>query len=578
MATKLVLQVTGPGGVPKGRAEGDPAGVLVGSGPAAALRLDDRGVSALHCLVKLERGKITVIDLGTEGGTRVRGAAIAGPTALAVGDVIELGESRLQVSLEAPEAEPGGPVEAVAGAAAREPGGRERRGGEAPLPGRAPPTARRLEVAMFWGEALLDVRHYDSGPATAGEGARNDFQVFGAGEGFALARLAQGGWTLSPPRGARVRLFRGGSEGAREELGGGAPPEGAIVLQTGDRAKVELGPLALRLRFVPLQTLPRRGLRGADRAFLTFVAIATVIWATTAALFILLATKGPRIVHRPDEFFQNPQRYAKLVIRPPQKPRATPSAKLKEKAKSEETKEPSRAPERAAQRGSSPIADEHRRRAMNAGLLAYLGGGTGSTSSVFSPGGLGSGIRDALGSLKQGGGIGESQAIAGLGTRGTGPGGGGGLGLGGLGTRGGGGRGSGGGGEFGMNLGAAHARSETRVVPGKTTVSGSCERAVVGKAVARHASEVRYCYEVELNRQPSLAGKVSVSFTIDPAGAVSDATVLQSTLSSPGVEQCILARVRRWKFPEPKGGGVCVINYPWVFKAAGGADDDGGGE
>ncbi len=291
---------------------------------------------------------------------------------------------------------------------------------------------------------------------------------------------------------------------------------------------------------------------------------------------MLLATKGPRLVQRPDDLFQNPQRFAKLLFRPPPKPPAKLASKRAE-AKQEEAKEASPAPEKRSQRGQSPVADDRRRRAMSAGLLAYLGGGTGPTSSVFAPGGLGTGIRDALGSLKQGGGVGESQAIAGLGARGTGPGGGGGLGLGGLGTRGGGGRGSGGG-EFGMNLGDAHGRAETRVVPGKTTVSGSCERAVIGKAVTRHASEVRYCYEVELNRQPSLAGKVSVSFTIDPAGAVSDASVLQSTLSSPGVEQCILTRVRRWKFPEPKGGGVCVINYPWVFKAAGGGEDESSAE
>jgi len=125
-----------------------------------------------------------------------------------------------------------------------------------------------------------------------------------------------------------------------------------------------------------------------------------------------------------------------------------------------------------------------------------------------------------------------------------------------------------------MNLGEARGRAETRVVPGKTTVSGSCERAVIGKTIGRHANEVRNCYEVELNRLPSLAGKVSVSFTIDPAGAVSEASVFQSTLDSPGVEQCILSRVRRWKFPEPKGGGVCVINYPWVFKAAGSGQDE----
>jgi hypothetical protein len=39
-------------------------------------------------------------------------------------------------------------------------------------------------------------------------------------------------------------------------------------------------------------------------------------------------------------------------------------------------------------------------------------------------------------------------------------------------------------------------------------------------------------------------------------------------------EQCILNRIKRWKFPEPKGGGVCVINYPWVFQPAGGGSEE----
>jgi TonB family protein len=67
---------------------------------------------------------------------------------------------------------------------------------------------------------------------------------------------------------------------------------------------------------------------------------------------------------------------------------------------------------------------------------------------------------------------------------------------------------------------------------------------------------------------------VSVSFTIDPTGAVGDASVFQSTMGNADVEQCLLTRIRRWKFPEPKGGGVCIINYPWVFKAAGHGEDE----
>jgi TonB family protein len=65
-----------------------------------------------------------------------------------------------------------------------------------------------------------------------------------------------------------------------------------------------------------------------------------------------------------------------------------------------------------------------------------------------------------------------------------------------------------------------------------------------------------------------------VSFTIDPTGAVSEADIAQSTLNDNSVEQCVLSRIRRWAFPQPKGG-VCVINYPWVLQPAGaGAEAD----
>jgi hypothetical protein len=35
------------------------------------------------------------------------------------------------------------------------------------------------------------------------------------------------------------------------------------------------------------------------------------------------------------------------------------------------------------------------------------------------------------------------------------------------------------------------------------------------------------------------------------------------------VADCVLARVRRWRFPEPKGGGEVVVTYPWIFSAPG---------
>jgi TonB family protein len=62
---------------------------------------------------------------------------------------------------------------------------------------------------------------------------------------------------------------------------------------------------------------------------------------------------------------------------------------------------------------------------------------------------------------------------------------------------------------------------------------------------------------------------VAVAFTIDAGGSVSEATVTESTLGSQAAESCILSRIRRWKFPEPKGGGVVAVTYPWLFSPAG---------
>ena len=71
------------------------------------------------------------------------------------------------------------------------------------------------------------------------------------------------------------------------------------------------------------------------------------------------------------------------------------------------------------------------------------------------------------------------------------------------------------------------------------------------------------------NKNPKLAGKVAVAFTIDPAGGVAEANVTETTLGSSAAENCMISRIRRWKFPEPKGGGVVAVTYPWLFSPAG---------
>jgi TonB family protein len=644
MSTSLVLKITGPDGRSRDITPDNPDNVIIGSGPEAAVRVDDPKVSKIHCLLKIDRDGCTVMDLGSEGGTRLAGAAISGSTALASGDNLHIGGSRVKVifgegvatdRVEVPvgaakDIERAGQNGASqtkqaakdkkAAAESRAPekkGGKKGKNGSVgpsteartepllgtagsvarlfneELPAEEQPTkdTRELEVALLWGDTIINVGHFGiNDQVTIGSAPRNDFHVFASsvGESFALAATSGDGCMVSVPAGASVRLRRSGVDKDREKLsaegaltsGGGADGQ-KLKLELLDRAQITIDRTAFLVRWVRPHKLLPVGAGSMDFYF-------TKILTTTAmAGIILLAAIFMTDINAEslsEDLFKNPQRFAKLVIKPPEKEKKKLKdlSGIKEGAKAqkdegkfgkkEAKKDDADPSKKGAPRVDANKREEDRKKVMAAGLLGALGGAEGSASNVFGPGGLGTGINSALGGLKGGAGMGDAHGVGGLGSRGTGPGGGGtGLGLGGLGTKG---SGRGAGGYGTIDLGG-RGKGETRVVPGKTTVTGSCERTVIAKVIGRHANEVRYCYETELNKDPNLQGKVGVTFTIDPTGGISDASVNQTTLNNNNVEQCILTRVKRWKFPEPKGGGVCVINYPWVFKAAGsGADDE----
>jgi TonB family protein len=66
-----------------------------------------------------------------------------------------------------------------------------------------------------------------------------------------------------------------------------------------------------------------------------------------------------------------------------------------------------------------------------------------------------------------------------------------------------------------------------------------------------------------------MKGKVAVKFVITATGSVQTAKVDMSNLNNSAVEECVVVRVRSWEFPKPKGGGIVVVTYPFVFTAAG---------
>ncbi|MBJ93331.1 MAG: hypothetical protein CMP23_02525 [Rickettsiales bacterium] len=202
--------------------------------------------------------------------------------------------------------------------------------------------------------------------------------------------------------------------------------------------------------------------------------------------------------------------------------------------------------------------------AESTGLLADLNQMT--DTSMFGTGGLDNSVSSAVGGL-----IGSQYGqfgAGGLGSRGSGLGGGGtAAGLGGMGTRG------TGMGASGYGRGAGFYGKKGGGAPGVGTgdpiILGALDKSIIDRVVKQHLAKIRYCYQKELNKNPKLFGKVVVKFVIAKDGSVSTASTKSSTLRNPIVEKCINSRFMRMRFPAPKGGGIVIVSYPFVFNSQG---------
>jgi hypothetical protein len=405
--------------------------------------------------------------------------------------------------------------------------------------------ARHLEVAQLWGGTLLELRRFREGEAV----------TIGSAQGSHFA--------VDDPRvGPRFTLVPSGS--GELQAPGEAPAQRISTRPT----RVTVGALQFQARWVA--GVPRAAADWArvDYRFPKVLAILLLLAAST--LFVLREGQGAGELGV-DDLRRNAVAISRILtaVRPP--PKVAPADRPAPSAPKH------RGDEGAASRLTRPHPERQdmaslRQRDLDKvkrvgvlGALATLGH---AADQVLGAGPSGS-ITAALDGLRAGNAaVGDAHGLNGLGSRGTGPGGGGSsdhFGIGGVGTHDG--RGPGGDGEIGLN--ATHKKA-TVIPPHDPSVVGSLSREEIERVIKRHQSEILYCYNSELQKDPSLQGKLSVSFTIAGSGAVSEAVVLQDGLENVPLEACVLARIQRWRFPEPKGGGEVVVSYPWIFTQAGG--------
>ena len=591
--------------------------IKIGRLSSAHLRLDDEKVARIHAVIEVDPdGQVQLIDMGSPQGVWLNGTRIQ-KQPIHAGDEIAMGDTKL---LFQPEERKG--AEAVSDPA--EPG---------PLPfppvlpetgqeitRELPPFAKRpsprrdlsriagacapgwvaspgrdelLEVKQLWWEDVLDVRTLSGERARVviGEDQGADFFVPGEllpARSFPIARREGDHLLLSLTRKSKGELRYADGTVRRladllAEQRAEPDPEFAgrqvLALPCGAVATVAFGNVGFCFRTVPRASgFVSRWRETLDTNYINSLMFA-VFMLVAGISTLILRTPAPSLVEA--DMLKMPDRFVQFFVRralpapPPVRVLSSPSQpaenRIAESAPRHHEKE-GRAglvgmPDTGRRSAVQAVDPDDRQPLATAGLLPFLGIGKPLGQSLLADGtGLGGEMRGAIGNLI-GKDPGNSGGIGGLGLKGTGPGGGGvaqTLGTGPIGPRHGGRIPKGG-------VSQIRHRPETTINITATDpiIQGSLSMELIRRVVHDHHSELSYCYSKELTRAPSLRGKIVINWTIDASGFVSQARVQSTTLQNGSMEQCLVGKVRTWRFPEPRGGGVVIVNYPFIFSANG---------
>lgn len=100
---------------------------------------------------------------------------------------------------------------------------------------------------------------------------------------------------------------------------------------------------------------------------------------------------------------------------------------------------------------------------------------------------------------------------------------------------------------------------------GESFIQGGLTREQVEEVINRNMGQIRYCYEKGLQVEPSLKGRVAISFVVGARGSVTSARVQHSSVGSRQLEGCIVGRLKGFRFPRPVAGVNVQVQYPFSF-------------
>ncbi len=416
---------------------------------------------------------------------------------------------------------------------------------------------RSFQVAVLWGDdVLVDVARPASKAEIGKRGARTFFPFSDelplGTPAPRIEPLPGGEVALLLPMRLPVQIARDGATKSAPDLfaaGEASPVEVPVrgvryVLGLNERVIVDCGPVKLIGRYLRPEDAPRRTLsERLDIAFVTTAILTVLLLVFVLAMLRLSRLTGTSL---DGELTRGVPGMTKLIVKDVPPPRLVgPSSG------GGQTQLAAAGPRGRSGKGA-PRHDIDPRKIGLPALFDLLG-----NDVVLSGGGL-DGLKKAMDGIKGPGYASNDYGPGdGPGRGGPGIGPGDSIGVGPIGP----------GGRPGLeDVGIGGAPKPVTQIAAGVNISDGLAKDVVARIVRRHWNEIRYCYERELSHDPNLAGKVAVYFQIGPIGDVLRAEVRETTLANEAAEQCMLENVRRWRFPQPAGGGLVDVNYPFLFQ------------
>jgi TonB family protein len=452
--------------------------------------------------------------------------------------------------------------------------------------GQAGPREKILRIGIILGGKIVEERLIRKRETvTVGQSAKNTFAipVEELPRQWPLFELTKDGkYRLNFTEGMDARISDGGTVQALAQLksSGAAQKSQAgyvMALSESARGKVMLGDTTVLFQFVmapPLQPRPMlpQSVRGRlldriDPYMAVVLAFSVLLHGGAIAYIYSMDTPRKPL---PEEI---PDRFAKQIMQTPPEPKKVEAPPAETKTGGEEKKEePKKAgggdnnvkkpPKEPAGGGGGDEEARAKEEADARGVISLIGaqntGGQGRFNDVTdgkNPGGdLQAGIdkarRDGQGVATSGrGGSGTRGSATGSVGSGTGPGVAGPKGTGG-----------------GSNVHVGE--DKVGIVESKKPIvddaGGLDAESVYRKIKSQYQGQIQKCYNDALKSNSGLKGRVDVTITIGAGGNV---TAVDVSGFDPGVDACIQAAARRWRFDKPPGGSA-TFQFPFTFRPA----------